>query len=299
MNTSKPLNFVLTTVLVLVFSNSSFSQKLEPKERTLEPDHTITSKISKKEYELFISFPENYTTKDTIHYPVLYVLDGKFSFRTFEAAQQYLSIDGTIEDVIIVGINSNKGGQNGRYNDYSISSDTILDRKMSEYYDLPKENFTSGGADKFLESIKTEIVPFVDKNYKTNNDRGISGHSMGGLFTTYCLLNSDGYFTRFGIHSPALSWNEDELLNQAVTEFKNKNDNKIEWNIPLTKVFISVGQSEGSWKVPATVKLSTHLEDLNSDKIDLEWYMFENEKHFSVISANLSRTLSVLYGIEL
>ena len=241
MNISKPINLVFATILLMTFSNSSFSQKLEPKERTLEPDHTITSKISEKEYELFISFPENYTTKDTIHYPVLYVLDGRFSFQTFQAAQQYLSIDGTIEDVIIVGINSNKGGQNGRYNDYTISSDTILDRKMGEYYDLPKGNFKSGGADKFLESIKTEIVPFVDKNYKTNNDRGISGHSMGGLFTTYCFLNSDGYFTRFGIHSPALSWNEDELLNQAVTEFKN--ENKIEWNLPHTKVFISVGQS--------------------------------------------------------
>ncbi|MEE9430958.1 MAG: alpha/beta hydrolase-fold protein [Melioribacteraceae bacterium] len=298
MNTSKPLNFVLTTVLVLVFSNSSFSQKLEPKERSLEPDHTITSKVLEKEFELFISFPKNYTTKDTINYPVLYVLDGKFTFRAFKGAQQYLSIDGTIEDVIIVGINSNKGGQNGRYNDYTISSDTILDRKMDDYYGLSKGAFKSGGAEKFLESIKTEIVPFVDKNYKTNSNRGISGHSLGGLFTTYCFLNSDGYFTRFGIHSPALSWNNDELLNQAVTEFKNKYDNKIEWDLPPTKVFISVGESEGSAMVPAVLKLSAYLKDLNSDKIDLEWYMFENEKHFSVISASLSRTLSVLYGKE-
>jgi hypothetical protein len=34
------------------------------------------------------------------------------------------------------------------------------------------------GADKFT-SMKTEIVPFVDKNYKTNSDRGIFGHSFG------------------------------------------------------------------------------------------------------------------------
>jgi len=298
MNTSKSINLLLITILLLTLSNSVFSQKLEPKERILEPDHTITSKILEKEFELFISFPKNYTTKDTINYPVLYVLDGRFSFRTFQGAQEYLGIDGTIEDVIIVGINSNKNGQNGRYNDYTISSDTILDKRMDVYYELPKGSFKSGGAEKFLESIKTEIVPFIDKNYKTNNDRGISGHSLGGLFTTYCFLNSDGYFTRFGIHSPALSWNKDELLNQAVTEFKNKYVNKIEWNIPPTKVFISVGASEGSSKVPATVKLSTYLEDLKSDKIDLEWYMFENEKHFSVISANLSQTLSVLYGKE-
>jgi predicted alpha/beta superfamily hydrolase len=55
-------------------------------------------------------------------------------------------------------------------------------------------------------SMKTEIVPFVDKNYKTNSDRGIFGHSFGGLFAAYCLVNSDGYFTRFGISSPAPWW---------------------------------------------------------------------------------------------
>lgn len=296
MNIWKPINLVFTTILLLTFSNSLFSQKLEPKERPLEPDHTITSKIMEKEYELFISFPKSYTTKDTITYPVLYVLDGKFSFRTFKAAQEYLSSDGTIEDVIIVGINSNKSGPTGRSYDYTISSDTILDRQMDDFYRLPKGSFKSGGAEKFLESIKTEIVPFVDKNYKTNNDRGISGHSLGGLFITYCFLNSDGYFTRFGIHSPALWWNKEELLNQAITEIENKYYNKIEWNIPPTKVFITAGDAEGSSIVPAVVKLSAFLEDLNSDNIDLEWYLFENEKHFSVISANLSRTLSVLYG---
>jgi predicted alpha/beta superfamily hydrolase len=50
----------------------------------------------------------------------------------------------------------------------------------------------SGGTAKSLEVLKTEIIPFVDKCYKNNSDRGITGHSMGGLFTAYCLLNSDG-----------------------------------------------------------------------------------------------------------
>ena len=295
MNTSKPLNLILTTVLVLVFSNSSFSQKLEPKKRLLEPDHTITSKILDKEFELFISFPKSYTTKDTITYPVLYVLDGGFSFRTLQGAHNFLSIDGTIENVIIVGINSNTNGPTGRSYDYTISSDTIANRSMDEYYGLPKGSFKTGGAEKFLKSIKTEIIPFVDKNYKTNNDRGISGHSLGGLFTSYCLINSDGYFTRFGIHSPILSWNKEELLNQAFKKNENSYDSEIEWNIPPTKVFVSVGKLEGLGMIPAMTKLRTYLEDWNSDKIDLEWYVFENEKHFSVISANLSRTLSVLY----
>lgn len=294
MSIPKPINLVFTAILFLVFNTYAFGQKTAPKERTLEPDHILTSKLLKKDFELFISFPVSYSTRDAVTYPVLYVLDGGFSFRTIQGAHSFLSIDGTIEDVIIVGISSNSGGLTGRFYDYTISSDTIADRRADNRYNMPKGTFKSGGAAMFLESIKTEIVPFVDKNYKTNNDRGISGHSLGGLFTAYCFLNSDGYFTRFGIHSPGLYWNEEELLKQAAGMFDNQN----EWNIPPAKVIITVGESEESWIVPATLKFKTYLEDLNADKIDLAWYMFKDEKHFSVISTNLSRTIAVLYGKE-
>ena len=292
MNNSKPINLVFSTILLLFFSNHVFSQKLEPKERTLEPDHTITSKILQKDFELFISFPKNYTTKDAIKYPVLYVLDGAFSFPTIQGAHNFLQIDDTIEDVIIVGINSNTSGPTGRFYDYTISSDTIADRRADIRFGIPKGSSKSGGAAKFLESIKNEIVPFVDKNYKTNNDRGISGHSLGGMFTTYCLLNSDGYFTRFGIHSPGLWWNNEELIKQASELIDNNN----EWNIPPSKIIITVGALEKSIRVPITIELIKLLEGLNSDKIDLEWYVFENEKHFSVKSPNLNRTIAFLYG---
>jgi enterochelin esterase-like enzyme len=62
------------------FSNVAFSQKREPRERITEPDHTITSKILGRDYQLYISFPKNYSTKDTVSYPVLYVLDGEWVF---------------------------------------------------------------------------------------------------------------------------------------------------------------------------------------------------------------------------
>jgi predicted alpha/beta superfamily hydrolase len=128
--------------------------------------------------------------------------------------------------------------------------------------------------------MKTEIIPFVDKNYKTNSDRGIFGHSFGGLFTAYCLVNSDGYFTRFGVSSPALWWDNEKLLNQAVTQFK---ENKT-WDIPQTKIFISVGGKEHSGFVPTMVKYSSYLEQSDYYNIDLKWQIFEGESHNSMYS---------------
>lgn len=301
MSKSKPINLLLATLLLLIYSNTSFGQKLEPKERRSEPDHSITSKIMERDYQLYISFPSGYSIKDTITYPILYVLDGNRSFETFNPINKRFSSIGKTKDVIVVGIGSGLDAQSwavNRYFDYTISVDTLSERKADKRYGVSEGTVKTGGATKFLECLKKEIIPFVDKHYKTNTDRGISGHSLGGLFTAYCLSNSDGYFTKFGINSPSLYWNDDEFLNQVVTEIENKYDKKNEWNIPPTKVYISVGELESSSIIPRMVKLSTYLADLNSDRIDLKWQIVENETHRSVVPAMLINTLTFLYGKE-
>jgi predicted alpha/beta superfamily hydrolase len=248
MNILKPTQLAITTMLFLIFSNSLFSQKLAPKERILVPDHTIASNITGKDYQLYLSFPKNYSTKDSISYPILYVMDGQINFSTIRGMRTLFDLGPLIEDVIIVGIGTSNWKVN-RYQDFTPSVDTSEDEER-------KGTFKSGGAAKFLESIKTEITPFLDKNYKTNADRGITGHSLGGLFTAYCLINSDGYFTRFGINSPSLWWDNEKVLNQAVAQFT---ENKI-WDLPQTKVFISVGDQEEEI-VPMTLKCSSSLEN--------------------------------------
>ena len=287
MKSIKPLSI---TFVLIIFSNVAFSQKLEPRERITEPDHTITSKILGRDYQLYISFPKNYSTKDTVSYPVLYVLDGEWVFPIIRGTRAILDSEKELEDLIIVSISD--ADFTFRYQDYTTSLSTSTDEKVNKRSDVPKGGLISGGADKFLTSMKTEIVPFVDKNYKTTSDRGIFGHSFGGLFAAYCLVNSDGYFTRFGISSPALWWDNEKLLNQAVTQFR---ENKT-WDIPQTKVFISVGDKEHSGIVPTMVKYSSYLEQSDYDNIELKWQIFEGESHNSMWSANVSKTLSILYG---
>jgi predicted alpha/beta superfamily hydrolase len=303
MNILKSLKLVITTILLFICSTIAFGQKLAPKERILAPDQTITSTITGKDYQLYLSFPKNYSTKDSITYPVLYVLDGMNASRIISGIRPLMHVGNQLEDVIIVGIGSGLdplSWYNNRYNDYTTSvsipkDETIRDKAnglWGKKFDVPKGNFKSGGAAKFLKIIKTEIAPYLDKNYKTNADRGITGHSLGGLFTAYCLVNSDGYFTRFGINSPALWWDNEKLLNQAVAQFT---ENKI-WDLPQTKVFISVGDQEDSFMVPTMTKFSKYLEDSNYENIDLKWKIFDGENHISVIPASLSKTIYTLYG---
>ena len=104
-------------------------------------------------------------------------------------------------------------------------------------------------------------------------------------------MNSDGYFTRFGINSASFWYDNNKLLNQAVTQFT---ENKT-WDLPQTKVFISVGDQESSSMVPTMMKFSKYLEDSNYENIDLKWKIFDGENHISVIPASLSKTIYTLY----
>jgi predicted alpha/beta superfamily hydrolase len=296
MNILKSSKLVITTILLLICCSSLFSQKLAPKERKMEPDHTITSNITGKEYLLEISFPKSYSTKDSISYPVLYVADGRdLTVPSLRAAQKFMMDSKEYEQVIIVGISSaidRSSWKIDRAQDYTPSIDTLKQKEIEKYLKLPEGSLVIGEAAKFLECIKTEIIPFIDKSYKTNNDRGIAGHSLGGLFTTYCLVNSDGYFTRFGISSPTLTWDNEKLLNQAVTQF---NENKT-WDLPQTKVFISVGGKDYPNYLYCFVKFYTTLERCDYKNINLQYQIFEKETHMSIIPASMSRILSVLYG---
>jgi predicted alpha/beta superfamily hydrolase len=296
MNSLKPLHFKFTAILLLICCSSLFGQKIEPKERIRKPDHTITSTITGKEYLLEISFPKSYSTKDTISYPVLYAVDGKdLTVPSLRAAQKFMMNSKEYEQVIIVGISSaidRSSWKIDRAQDYTPSIDTLAQKKIETSLKLPGGSLVIGEAAKFLDCIKTEIIPFIDKSYKTNSDRGIAGHSLGGLFTAYCLVNSDGYFTRFGISSPTLTWDNEKLLNQAVTKF-NKNE---AWELPSTKVFISVGGEDYPNYLYCFVKFYSTLERRDYQNVHLQWQVFEKESHMSVIPASMSRILSVLYG---
>jgi uncharacterized protein len=77
----------------------------------------------------------------------------------------------------------------------------------------------SGGADKFLNCINSELIPFIDKGYNTDiSKRILAGHSLGGYFSAYALLQDlsgkNNNFSGYIAASPSLHYNNYYLLNQ-------------------------------------------------------------------------------------
>lgn len=144
----------------------------------------IYSNVLHEERILLISLPEDYGKSDKT-YPVLFKLDGdKENFlQAFSAAFYLFDMTDNAPDPIIIGIEN-----------------TDRNRDM-----LPDQK-----ANYFIQFIHTELIPFVDRNYRTNGFRILCGQSLSSLFALYSFLEQPDIFDAyilgsFGFYKESLS----------------------------------------------------------------------------------------------
>jgi len=253
----------------------------------------VKSTVNNKTYQLYVSLPKNYNAVDTVHYPVLYVLDGQYAFPSFLSIRENLDMAHEIDNVIIVAIADSSQSEStwttSRYLDYTPSHLPQMDSLWPKILKVPAGSLISGGAQAFLGTIQKNIIPFIDAHYKTNGSRGISGHSLGGLFASYCLLTAPELFNSYGINSPALWWNDKEILTLE-TAFAKQH------TALAANVFVSVGSLEGDMMVGPITAFAQSLISHNYKGLTVKSQIFDNETHVSVSAASSSRTLRVLYS---
>lgn len=256
-------------------------------------DQIVKSGYNGKLYHMYVSLPESYSTKDTVHYPVLYVLDGKYSYNLFHATRQIMDLGKEIEHVIIVAIGDDSKTYNewlaNRHADFTPSHNAQNDSLFTKLLQLQPGSLKSGGADLFFKSLKHDLIPHINKKYKTNGNNSISGHSLGGLFAGYCLLTEPYLFNRYSINSPSFWWNPKEI-DSMIKQFAQAPLNR------KTDIFISVGNLEGNMMIAPVNHFKDAIAAFNNQNITISSQVFENETHLSVVPACSSRTLKILYG---
>jgi len=289
---------ITASLFAFIFAMQSMGQTNPIPVINQKQEYKLKSKINNNDYQLFVSLPKYYSNTDTTKYPVLYLLDGNYTFPIAHSTRLLLDLAGSLEEVIIVGIGyswdkSYEPWYIGRWNDFTPSPDLNSDtsRSFLAMLNLKTGSLTSGGAQEFMNMLKNEIFPFVEKNYKLNGDKGIEGHSLGGLFAAYCLLQEPQLFNRYGINSPSLWWDKEKIFEiEKYFAKRNKNLN--------AQVFITVGSKEGESMVPKMTAFADSLKSHNYIGLTLTSQIFEDEGHFSVVPASISRTLRTLYKVK-
>ena len=172
---------------------------------------TIHSSAIGEDYKLYVLRTAAYDTTH-VSLPVLYMTDGDWNMTVAMNCFSMLRQDYTTKEPLIVGIGYGKG-QNKRSRDLDPAT----------------------GGPAFLNFIEREVMPFINKQYRTTNDKAIYGYSMGGMFTTYILFNRPDLFDMIFIGAPGN--NGQTLMPAARKYFADHRDLK-------SKVFIGVGSFE-------------------------------------------------------
>lgn len=178
----------------------------------------LTSKVLGRDVNVLVSVPEGYDA-GTARYPVLYVINGGLSFAYDHGTALLLSRIQEIPRMIVVGV---PGFDNG-------------------YVPTPFEQRgeNPSGADQSIKYLKEELIPFVDKTYRTNAFRILYGHSVGGLFTMYTMFNAPDLFSAYIAGSPWFQTNDGYWLKNIDRLAKQRAlDGKI--------LFMTVGKGEAA-----------------------------------------------------
>jgi predicted alpha/beta superfamily hydrolase len=292
-NEGTMLRLLAPCILALVFTLPVEAQSPPSVALAGTQQYDLTSSVNGRKYRLHVAPPDGYLTGDTTRYPVLYLLDGHFAFPAAVAARAYMGISRELEDVIIVGISEGDYSFNAwfadRWRDYTPSANPAADSSFARQYEVAAEAIRSGGGPDFLRVLRADILPFIDTAYRTTEDRGLSGHSLGGLFTTYALFTAPDLFQRYGINSPSLWWNGSEMF-AAESAFAATHT-----ALPKRLLF-TVGANEGASMVPPMARFASLLRSRGYQGLVMDTVVFQDETHLSVGPAMIARTLRVLYG---
>jgi len=258
---------VLLILLLVQPSTQAFSQTMTPVNPSpiitgYSYEHTSNNLKQKRRY--MVSLPESYYASKH-SYPTLYVIDADFQFQHTSALVTNLTRMGKIAPMIVVGI-ANQG-----------TSDYVYTTTW------PAENNKEfGGANSFYQYITQELLPTIEKDFRTNKQKALAGYSLGGLFASYAMMQEDTPFTAFLAMSPS-AWFDDYALADKLSKYLIKEANiAIKPTKPLPHFFISIANEEGMGVDKVVEKLKKQI---NRQKKLKQWHWqfksYPEETHFS------------------
>lgn len=226
-----PAAFVLLLLCMACSQQRKNNKEIQPVE------HVAVSRIYSTQvadsFSVFIRLPTGYQPQLQQHYPVVYLLDANLYFDIMATTIDRYAEVGLAPDVILVGI----GYKNLALMDSLRSRDDTYPLAIPEY-----EMSLSGGANRFLAFLQTELVPFIDRHYHADTTaRVLMGHSLGGYFTLYAFLQQletqKHPFSGYVAVSPSLHYNHYYLLNRLKA-------NRPLANAPAAKLYLCYGGLE-------------------------------------------------------
>lgn len=227
---------------------------------------SLTSDVLGEDRTILVYLPDSYWASD-LKYPVLYLLDGGTHFLHASGITQFLSAAGRMPQTIVIAI---------------TNVDRSRDFSPTHVDNIP----TSGGAEKFIAFLKKELIPFVDRNYRTSSYRMLAGHSFGGTFATYALLEEPSLFKGYIAISPYLMFDDEMVVNLAEKKLKSGYDQ--------VDFFMTLGNEPAYFETLDRFKAI--IAKKSPSGLNFSYTNYPEENHGSVPHLSIYDGLSSIFG---
>lgn len=190
--------YVLWVISLICISGNLHAQDPIPEHQTF----TLDSKEVGEIRTINVWLPPNYAEiKDSLC--VFYMPDGGISedFPHIANTISELVASKKIKPIILVGIENTQ-----RRRDLTPPTNIKEDKKIAPIV---------GESAKFRAFIKNELIPEINKRYRTTPEKGILGESLAGLFVVETLMLHPEMFDFYVAFDPSIWWNGSHLVKTA------------------------------------------------------------------------------------
>ncbi|WP_418512509.1 alpha/beta hydrolase [Corallibacter sp.] len=216
--------------------------------------------------ELKIQLPRGYDDNDK-SYPIIVVFDGDYLFEPVAGNVDYYSYWEDMPEAIVVGINQ----MDKRFDD----------SYYSEQNSLPIE---TGAA--FFEFVGTELIPHIEKNYRTENFRVAVGHGETANYINYYLLKGVPLFQAYVSISPDLAPD----MNSYLTEKMSKLESKVFYYLATSSDDVKSIKAD-------TEALNTSISAIDNKNLLFSFDNFEGPSHYALPAHAIPNALEDIFFV--
>lgn len=275
---SLTLCFCLAQTSTQVFAHNSIQ---------IGESYNLSSSVLKEQREIQIYLPQSYKKYPNQSYPVIYLLDSESNFNYLTAVVDKLSKAPypSIPEMIVVGIvNTDR------------SRDLTPTIQQANDPSGRKVNGQTGGNAAFFKFLETELMPDIEKKYRSNGFNLMIGHSFGGITALNHMLNGQKSMQAYLVHDPSIWWDKEVML-KAFQKAKNKDmQNK---QLFLTQAGVSTSQNGLDDHDSGIQKFNQYLSGQNLKNLNYKYSRYEDENHGSVtMKGNLDGLRYLFEGMQ-
>jgi len=248
----------------------------EPTPLSAGKGYQIPSAVYDTKKSLSVYVPLGYEDSST-SYPVLYLLDGGYEqdYLHMVGMSALATLSGQFRPFIVVGVQSD----NRRY-ELTAASDVAEDLRA-----IP----INGGAPEFRGFLLTEVMPWVEENYRTSGEDAVIGESLAALFITETFLRTPNAFDHYIAVSPSLWWRDMGLSLEATALLKAD-------DFPSDRSFFLTTGDEGGTMLEGVERLANALANDAPSGMKWRYEPLPTEHHHTIYNPATLRALRHVFA---